>query len=112
MGEHHDAGGINITGDIDQAYPRLTIESVIARSPDVLVFSSGMGNELDMENQMPFWKRWKSIPAVRDQRFIVVDHDIINRPGPRVVRALASIAQQLHPEKAETIQRIMKNEKP
>jgi len=108
----HDAGGINITGDIDQAYPRLTIESVIAMSPDILIFSSGMGNELDMENQMPFWKRWRSIPAVRDQRFVEVNHDIINRPGPRVVQALASIAQQLHPEKAETIQRIMENEKP
>jgi iron complex transport system substrate-binding protein len=108
----HDAGGINITGDIDQAYPKLTIESVIAKSPDVLVFSSGMGNELDMENQMPFWNRWENIPAVRDQRFIEVNHDIINRPGPRVVQALASIAQQLHPEKAEVIQRIMKNEKP
>jgi len=108
----HDAGGINITGDIDQAYPRLTIESVIARSPDILVFSSGMGNELDMENQIPFWKRWKNIPAVRDRRFIEVDHDIINRPGPRVVKALALIAQQFHPEKAEAIQLIMKNEKP
>ncbi|MDR4504356.1 MAG: cobalamin-binding protein [Candidatus Scalindua sp.] len=103
----HDAGGINITGDIDQAYPRLTIESVIAMSPDVLLFSSGMGNELDMENQMPFWKRWNNIPAVRDQRFVEVNHDIINRPGPRVVEALASIAQQFHPEKAESIQRIM-----
>lgn len=108
----YDAGGINITGDIDQAYPKLTIESVIAMSPDVLVFSSGMGNELDMENQMPFWERWENIPAVRDRRFIEVNHDIINRPGPRVVQALASIAQQLHPEKAEAIQRIMKNEKP
>ncbi|MFQ5686320.1 MAG: ABC transporter substrate-binding protein [Candidatus Scalindua sp.] len=108
----HDAGGINITGDIDQAYPRLTIESVIDRDPDILVFSSGMGNELDMENQMPFWRRWENIPAVRDQRFIEVDHDIINRPGPRVVQALASIAQQFHPEKAEAIQRIMKNGKP
>ncbi len=108
----HDAGGINITGDIDQAYPKLTIESVIAMSPDIMVFSSGMGNELDMENQMPFWKRWKNIPAVRNQRFVEVNHDIINRPGPRVVQALASIAQQFHPEKAEAIQRIMENEKP
>ena len=108
----HDAGGINITGDIDQAYPRLAIESVIAMSPDVLVFSSGMGNELDMENQLPFWKRWKNIPAVRDQRFVEVNHDIINRPGPRVVQALATIARQFHPEKAEEIQRIMENEKP
>jgi iron complex transport system substrate-binding protein len=108
----HDAGGINITGDINQAYPKLTIESVIAMSPDVMVFSSGMGNELDMENQMPFWMRWNSIPAVRNKRFIEVGHDIINRPGPRVVQALASITQQLHPEKAEAIQRIMKNEKP
>jgi len=108
----YDAGGINIAGDIDQAYPRLTIESVIAMSPDVLVFSSGMGNELDMENQLPFWKRWKNIPAVRDRRFVKVNHDIINRPGPRVVQALASIARQFHPEKAEEIQRIMENEKP
>ncbi len=108
----HDAGGVNITGDIDQAYPCVTIESVIVKSPDVLLFSSGMGNELDMENQLPFWKRWKNIPAVRNQMFVEVDHDIINRPGPRVVQALASIAQQLHPEKAEEIQRIMKNEKP
>ncbi len=108
----HDAGGINTTGDIEQAYPRLTIESVIARSPDVLIFSSGMGNELDMKNQLPFWMRWKNLPAVRNQRFIEINHDIINRPGPRIVQALASIAQQFHPEKARLIQRIMKNEKP
>ena len=108
----HDAGGINITGDIDQAYPKLTIESVIARSPDILVFSSGMGNELNMEGQISFWQRWKNIPAVRNHRFIEIDHDIINRPGPRVVQALALLAQQFHPEKAEAIQRIMENEKP
>ncbi|KAA3600480.1 MAG: cobalamin-binding protein [Candidatus Scalindua sp. AMX11] len=108
----HDAGGVNITGDIDQAYPKLTIESIIARSPDILLFSSGMGNELSMEGQLPFWQRWKNIPAIRDQRFIEIDHDIINRPGPRVVMALALLAQQFHPEKAEVIQRIMKNEKP
>lgn len=108
----HDAGGINISGDIDQAYPKLTVESVIARSPDILVFSTGMGNELNMEGQLPFWTRWKNIPAVRDQRFIEIDQDIINRPGPRIVQALAFLAQQFHPEKAEAIQRIMKNEKP
>ncbi|WP_162532409.1 ABC transporter substrate-binding protein [Candidatus Scalindua japonica] len=107
-----DAGGMNITGDIDQAYPKLTIESVIARSPDILVFSTGMGNALSMEGQLPFWQRWKNIPAVRDQRFVQVDHDIINRPGPRVIKALALLAQQFHPEKAMAIQRIMKNEKP
>ena len=105
-----DAGGINITGDIDQAYPKLTIESVIVRAPDVLVFSTGMGNELDMENQLPFWKRWESIPAVSNQRFIEVNHDVINRAGPRIVEALASIAQQFHPEKASAIQLIMKTD--
>ncbi len=107
-----DAGGLNITGDIYQAYPKLTVESVIARSPDILIFSTGMGNELSMEGQLPFWKRWKNIPAVRDQRFIEIDQDVINRPGPRIVQALAFLAQQFHPEKADAIQRIMKNEKP
>lgn len=107
-----DAGGINVTGNIDQAYPKLSIESVIALSPDVLVFSSGMGNEPDMKNQIPFWMRWEDIPAVRNRRFIEINHDIINRPGPRVVHALALMAQQLHTEKAEAIQQIMNNEKP
>ncbi len=55
--------------------------------------------EPDMEAIRDFWKQWPDIPAVKAGRVIVVDADLVTRPGPRIVDGLEIIARALHPEK-------------
>ena len=37
------------------------------------------------------WCRWSDLPAVRDNRIILVDSNILDRPTPRLVDGLGAI---------------------
>jgi iron complex transport system substrate-binding protein len=89
------AGGVNLTaGKI--TYPRLTREEVISLAPDVIVITS-MAREQTFENAKAFWQKWKSIPAVKNDRIFLVNSDIVDRPTPRLVEGLEMLAKFLHP---------------
>jgi iron complex transport system substrate-binding protein len=44
------------------------------------------------------WLRWKSIPAVRNNRVYLIDSDLIDRPSPRIIEGLEEMAKIIHPE--------------
>jgi iron complex transport system substrate-binding protein len=90
------AGGYNLTqGDV--AYPRLTIEQVLAMAPDVLIITSmTRGQSFDVVKAQ--WKRWESIPAVKKDRIHLVDSDIVDRPSPRLVDGLEMLVHYINPE--------------
>lgn len=99
-----DAGGENIAGDIEAPYPRMTLETILARAPEVILFGGeGMGSEAEMRTQRAFWSRWPTLPAVRNGGLRDVNRDLINRPSPRIAESLAEIAGILHPEKRAEI---------
>jgi len=90
------AGGYNLTrGDV--TYPRLTVEQVLALAPDVLIVTSmTRGQSFDAVEAQ--WKRWDSIPAVRNNRIYLVDSDIVDRPTPRLVDGLEALVRFINPE--------------
>jgi iron complex transport system substrate-binding protein len=98
---HHDlirlAGGRNMTADEPVTYPRISLEEVIRRKPDVILVSS-MEREGRFEQARQDWLRWTSIPAVQKGRVHLIDSDVIDRPSPRVVDGLEIMARLLHPE--------------
>jgi iron complex transport system substrate-binding protein len=98
---HHDvirlAGGINMTSDEPITYPRISLEEVIRRKPDVIVISS-MERGGRFEKTRQEWFEWKSIPAVQDKRVHLVDSDLIDRPSPRLIEGLEIMAKLIHPE--------------
>ena len=89
------AGGVNIASG--GRYPRLGIETVLAEAPQAIV-------EARMDVPAPrsakdagrFWRRWPSIPAVRDGRIHVIDATTALRPGPRIADAVERLAAVLH----------------
>ncbi len=93
------AGGINI---VDSAgYPRLGIETVIDAAPQVILQARMDTPEPDADDRVrAYWRRWPSIPAVRDGRVFVFDGSTALRPGPRVADAVRLLAGMLHPEPA------------
>jgi iron complex transport system substrate-binding protein len=99
-----DAGGVNIAGDLDAPYPRMTLETIIERRPDIIFFGGeGMGSLAATKTQLAFWRRWPSIPAVSNDGLREINRDLINRPSPRIAESLAELAGTLHPEKQAEI---------
>jgi iron complex transport system substrate-binding protein len=93
----HLAGGENMTADELVTYPRISLEEVIRRKPEVILVSS-MEREGRFEKARQDWLQWTSIPAVQKGRVHLIDSDVIDRPAPRVVDGLEIMAKLLHPE--------------
>jgi len=91
------AGGTNMTADEPNTYPRISIEEVIRKKPDIIIIST-MGKEGEFEEAREEWMKWKSIPAVRNNRVYLIDSDIINRPSQRIIDGLEAMARLIHPE--------------
>ncbi len=94
------AGGENIAGKEKEGYPRLGMEEILKRSPEVIVISS-MSPTGDYQKVLQEWTRWKTIPAVKNDRIHLIDSDLLDRPSPRIVEGLEKLARVLHPEKFE-----------
>lgn len=91
------AGGVNMTRNEPMNYPRISLEEVIGKQPDVILVSS-MNRGGGFEQAKRQWLRWTLIPAVRNGRVHLVDSDLIDRPSPRIVEGLEIVARLLHPD--------------
>ncbi len=90
------AGGKNLSeGPV--AYPRYSREQVLGLSPEVLIITS-MARGASFERVKEQWRKWPSIPAVRDNRILLLDSNLCDRPTPRFVDALERLAEAIHPE--------------
>lgn len=95
------AGGINLTaGKIP--YPRFSQEQVVALRPDIIVITSMTRGEV-FDKVKEGWRRWPSLPAVKENRIYLIDSDIVDRPSPRIFDGLEELFRLLHPEMAEEI---------
>jgi iron complex transport system substrate-binding protein len=84
-----EAGGQSISADQTTDYPQFSLETALARRPEVIFLQSG-GPELP--------KQLAGTPAGRAGRVYQVDDAVLLRPGPRIVDGLEQVAQKLHPE--------------
>lgn len=92
------AGGINIAGDSNQPYPVISLETVVAGDPDVIIYSHGAMSPKEVGDR----KGWQEIEAVHAGRIILIpDENILSRPGPRLVDGLEAMARAIYPEAFE-----------
>jgi len=97
---HHDvirlAGGENIAADHPVHYPLIKLEEIVGKSPDVILISS-MERGGAFEAARRDWLKRAVIPAARSGRVHLIDSDLIDRPSPRVIQGIETIADLLHP---------------
>ena len=91
------AGGENLARDEPITYPRINIEEVIRRKPDIIVISS-MERGGEFERARKSWLKWPSIPAVKNGKIYLINSDLMDRPSPRIVEGLETMARFIHPE--------------
>lgn len=93
------AGGVNIAADADQDYPTYSLEVLVTKDPDAIVYTKmGSGTGLDPET-IKSKTGWESIAAVRNDRLYSIDDNLMSRPGPRIVDGLVETAKALYPDK-------------
>ena len=97
------AGGRNVFDDAAGAYPKVTLEELLSRNPDVIVDMGEMaettGDTATLTRQVSvLWAKYPMLKAVRERRLYAVASDIYVRPGPRMAEAAQAFARMLHPE--------------
>ena len=92
------AGGCNIAADAEAKSVVYSLELLIERDPDVIIFNKQMGTIEITVHDLKGQPRWDVISAVKNDRVYGIDGDIISRRGPRIVDGLEEMARGIHPE--------------
>jgi iron complex transport system substrate-binding protein len=85
---------ISIADDPEQPFPQLTLDAIIEADPEVIIVAHSDASPESVEAR----PGWQDISAVKNDRVYAVDPDIVDRPGPRLVDGLETLARLLHPD--------------
>jgi iron complex transport system substrate-binding protein len=89
------AGGVSVTADVPNAFPRFSDEAALAARPEAIILPTG--GSMGTANSNVAAALRKS-PAVLNNRIYKINEDHLQRPGPRLVEGLEEMAHALHPE--------------
>lgn len=106
VGENTFVGGMisvlkgrNIAAGSTSDFPQLSAEAVIVADPEVVLLAdAAFGGDPESVAVRP---GWDVVSAVINERLNVVNPDLTNRPGPRIVEGLAELARALYPDRFE-----------
>ena len=95
------AGGTNPFQDVN-GWGIITMERLLTTDPEMIIVDSGMGmgqGGYDVLKDYFYTEpRLQSLAAVKNKQVYVMNADIIDRGGPRIVDCLEELAQIIHPE--------------
>jgi iron complex transport system substrate-binding protein len=99
----HTAGGENIFHDALAPYPKVSLEEVMSRNPEVILDMGDMADTVGVTDQhkrevVALWDRVATVNAVKNHRVFAIASDYYIVPGPRVIDSARSIFDMLHPE--------------
>ena len=94
------AGGENAIGPTLHQYPPIGTEQLYSCGAVVIIIPAQGRKELSIQQQkaLKVWSRFKSVPAVKNQRIYVIDPGPVSRLGPRLPKAVKNVAECLRPE--------------
>jgi iron complex transport system substrate-binding protein len=90
------AGGINLTHDYPEDYPRISAEKIIEWNPDAILLPHN-SQKGDAVKRLSSRIGWAEVAAVKNG--LVIDDipdDLILRPGPRLIDGIKLLAQRLN----------------
>jgi iron complex transport system substrate-binding protein len=90
------AGGENVAASAAEMWPQLSAEALVSANPDVILLADHeAGITAEHVAARP---GWQDMNAVARGRIVLLESDLVARPGPRVVDGLEAIAAALHPD--------------
>jgi iron complex transport system substrate-binding protein len=94
------AGGVNVFADVARESVQPSIETILARAPEVIleVRATGLLATTDLAQARRAWGTLASVPAVQSGRIAILNGEHLVVPGPRVVQGTEAFARVLHPD--------------
>lgn len=94
------AGGTNIFKTAAAAYPKVGLEEILSRNPQVIVDMGDMSQTEHVAEEhkravVNLWRAYPSLDAVKNGRVFAVASDIFTVPGPRMAEAARAFAEML-----------------
>lgn len=86
------AGGTNVV--TEPGYIPYSTEQLVKADPDVYLATKSSGTDAKTLGSRA---GYAGLSAVKDDRVVILDDNLVSRPGPRVVEGLRIIAEGLHP---------------
>ena len=83
-------GGLNLFADRVEAVPQLTVESIIAANPKLIIAGSGVD-----QSWVEFWKPWSMIDAVANNQLKTVEADYLHRLTMRTLLGMEQLCQTI-----------------
>lgn len=90
-----NAGGENLFGDLDDSFPIVSEESIIARNPKVILLPASSGLSVESVANR---SGWKEISAVKNGKIYIIDDNLFTRPGPRIADCVETLYHLLENE--------------
>jgi iron complex transport system substrate-binding protein len=85
-------GGENVFARLTIPAPQVSVESVLATDPQVIVAGT---DDARRPRWLDAWTRWPALTAVRHRNLYAVDANLLHRPGPRFADGLAQLCRVL-----------------
>ncbi len=83
--------------DLEQDWPRISLEEIVRLDPEVLVFASSHSEAVRQTfDSLAERPAWQGLTAVKNRQYAIIS-DAVNRPAPRLMQAIEELAKQLHP---------------
>jgi iron complex transport system substrate-binding protein len=90
-------GAKNIFADVE-GWAAVSEEQVLAHNPDViLTTASPLTGIEDPVGEITSRANWGSLDAVKNKRVLMLDGDMISRPGPRLLDAAKELVKAVYP---------------
>lgn len=90
-------GGRNVFGELKTIAPQVSVEAVLQLDPEVIV-----GGKLytPQDRGLSIWQPYKGMTAVKRKNLIMLDEELLTRPGPRIVDGAATLCTRLEEARA------------
>ena len=82
-------GATNIFANLPQAYPQVSIESVVSKQPDIIILPETSVEAARDE----LWQKWQSIEAVKKQQIITINADLLHRYTGRSIQGVIALCE-------------------
>ncbi|NQZ21164.1 MAG: cobalamin-binding protein [Colwellia sp.] len=84
--------GVNVFKNNPTPYPKISTENVIVAQPHLIVLP-----DEDSKNPQPVidWYKWPEIPAVKNNKFINVDADLLHRFSTRMLSGIEDMCEKI-----------------
>jgi len=92
------AGGENIAAQAQGAWVQFSLEQIIDSDPEIIILPGKHGTAFTSPEVLEGHPAWREITAVKQDRIYIIDGDLVDGYGPRIVQGLEEMAKIIHPE--------------